>query len=87
VQERDALLAFQHPNVVTLHDMIVEEERLAVVMDLLTDGDLGRFRRDRGDALPTDPAAELIAQVCDRLAAAHAAGIVHRDLKPCPCQN
>ncbi|HEY6496353.1 MAG TPA: protein kinase, partial [Trebonia sp.] len=79
---RDALLTFRHPNVVTLHDMTVLDGRLALVMDLVTEGDLDRFRRDRGGALPADLAAELMAQVCDGLAAAHAAGIVHRDLKP-----
>jgi serine/threonine protein kinase, bacterial len=82
VRERNALLALQHPNVVTLHDMIVEGERLALVMDLLTEGDLDKFRRDHGGTLPPWLAAELVAQVCDGLAAAHAAGIVHRDLKP-----
>ena len=82
VRERNALLALQHPNVVTLHDMIVEGERLALVMDLLTEGDLDEFRRDHGGTLPPWLAAELVAQVCDGLAAAHAAGIVHRDLKP-----
>jgi serine/threonine protein kinase, bacterial len=82
VRERNALLALQHPNVVRLHDMIVEGERLALVMDLLTEGDLDRFRRDHGGSLPPGLAAEAVAQVCDGLAAAHAAGIVHRDLKP-----
>jgi serine/threonine-protein kinase len=82
VRERNALLALRHPNVVTLHDMIVEGERLALVMDLLTEGDLDKLRRDHGGTLPPGLAAALVAQVCDGLAAAHAAGIVHRDLKP-----
>lgn len=82
VRERNALVALQHPNVVTLHDMIVEGERLALVMDLLTEGDLGQFRRDHGGTLPPGLAAESVGQVCDGLVAAHAAGIVHRDLKP-----
>jgi serine/threonine protein kinase, bacterial len=82
VRERNALLALRHPSVVTLHDMIVEGERLALVMDLLTEGDLDRFRRGLGGSLSPGLAAELVAQVCDGLSAAHAAGIVHRDLKP-----
>jgi serine/threonine protein kinase, bacterial len=82
VRERNALLALRHPNVVTLHDMIVEGEQLALVMDLLTEGDLDRFRRAHGGTLPPGLAAEAVAQVCDGLAAAHMIGIVHRDLKP-----
>src|ERR1700744_127114 len=82
MRERNALLALRHPNVVTLHDMIVEGERLALVMGLLTGGDLDKFRRDHGGTLPPGLAAELVAQVCDGLAAAHATDIVHRDLKP-----
>src|ERR1700739_760233 len=51
VRERNALLALRHPNVVTLYDMIVEGERLALVMDLLTEGDLAKLRRDHGGTL------------------------------------
>lgn len=82
VRERTALVLFRHPNVVTLHDMVVEGEQLALVMDLVEGGDLGDRLRARGGALGTGEAAELIAQVCDALTAAHRARIVHRDLKP-----
>jgi len=38
VRERTAMLRFRHPNVVTLHDMIVERDRLALVMDFIAGG-------------------------------------------------
>jgi hypothetical protein len=82
VRERTALVMFRHPNVVTLHDMIVEGERLGLVMDLVTGADLATHRRQHGGRLAAGEASELAAQICDGLAAAHAAGIVHRDLKP-----
>jgi len=82
VRERTALLRFRHPNVVVLHDMIVERDRLALVMDLIAGGDLSVYRRQRGGTLPPDEATRLTAQICAALTAAHAAGIVHRDLKP-----
>jgi serine/threonine-protein kinase len=62
--------------------MIVEGDRLALVMDLIAGGDLGAHRQGQGGTLSPAEAAGLMAQVCDGLAAAHAAGIVHRDLKP-----
>ena len=82
IRERSAMVALRHPNIVSLHDMIVEGERFALVMDLLSDGDLNKCRRDRGGTLAPREAAEITAQICAGLAATHAAGIVHRDLKP-----
>jgi serine/threonine-protein kinase len=76
------MLRFRHPNVVTLHDMIVERDRLALVMDFIAGGDLAGYRQRRGGTLPPAEAADLTAQICSALAAAHTAGIVHRDLKP-----
>ena len=82
VRERTALLAVRHPHTVAVHDMVVEGDRLALVMDFVPGEDLRAYRLRRGGALPPAEAAWLLAQICEALAATHAAGIVHRDLKP-----
>ncbi|MEV4259590.1 serine/threonine-protein kinase, partial [Spirillospora sp. NPDC049652] len=82
VRERTALLRVRHQSVVTVHDLVVEGDRLALVMDLVTGEDLAEYRGRRGGALAPAEAAWLVGQVCAALVAVHEAGLVHRDLKP-----
>jgi serine/threonine-protein kinase len=79
VQERRALGAVRHPNVVSVHDLVVEGDRLGIVMDLVPGGDLRhavRFPVGVGEAL------EMVGQIAAGLEAVHSADVIHRDLKP-----
>ncbi len=81
VQERTALLGLEHPNVVSVRDLVVDGNDLALVMDLVRGTDL-RTRLDRDRRLAPAAAVAIVADVAEGLAAAHAAGVVHRDVKP-----
>ncbi|MEZ7003294.1 serine/threonine-protein kinase [Streptomyces sp. AD55] len=81
VQERTALLGLEHPNVVSVRDLVVDGNDLALVMDLVRGTDL-RTRLDRERRLAPEAAVAIVADIADALAAAHAAGVVHRDVKP-----
>ncbi|WP_030788101.1 serine/threonine-protein kinase [Streptomyces sp. NRRL S-920] len=81
VQERTALLSLDHARVVGVHDLVVDGNDLALVMDLVRGTDL-RTRLDRERRMAPEAAVAIVADVADGLAAAHAAGIVHRDVKP-----
>ncbi|MCB5182902.1 serine/threonine-protein kinase [Streptomyces antimicrobicus] len=81
VQERSALLGLEHPHIVTVRDLVVDGNDLALVMDLVRGTDL-RTRLDRERRLAPEAAVAIVADVADALAAAHAAGVVHRDVKP-----
>ncbi|MGW7254814.1 serine/threonine-protein kinase [Streptomyces sp. NPDC054834] len=81
VQERTALLGLEHPNVVSVRDLVVDGNDLALVMDLVRGTDL-RTRLERERRLAPEAAVAIVADVADGLAAAHTAGVVHRDVKP-----
>jgi serine/threonine-protein kinase len=81
VQERTALLGLEHPNVVSVRDLVVDGNDLALVMDLVRGTDL-RTRLERERRLAPEAAVSIAADVAEGLAAAHAAGVVHRDVKP-----
>lgn len=81
VQERTALLGLEHPNIVTVRDLVVDGNDLALVMDLVRGTDL-RTRLERERRLAPEAAVAIVADVAEALAAAHAAGVVHRDVKP-----
>ena len=81
VTERQAVVGIRHPNLVQVHDLVVEADTLAIVMDLVDGPDL-RQHLAIIDALSVTDALALIDGVLAGLEAVHAAGIVHRDVKP-----
>ena len=79
-REARAAAAVQHVNVVRVFDFIEEQNQTLIVMEHV-DGETLKDRLMRGP-MQQDVAAEIVAQVCDGLAAAHRLNLVHRDLKP-----
>jgi serine/threonine-protein kinase len=78
---REAKLArsLQHPNLLAVHDVLAIADRPpALVLELLR-GESLASRLTKG---PLPRAASVLAEVCDAVAALHAARILHRDLKP-----
>ena len=70
-----------HPNVVRIYDLGIINELRFLTMEFIEGTQLS-FILERRGKLPPREAAEIMVQVCQGLAAAHAVGIVHRDLKP-----
>ncbi|MGP5079935.1 protein kinase domain-containing protein [Brachybacterium alimentarium] len=81
IQERELLTEIDHPHVVRVHDLIYDRGTLAIVMDMVTGGDLSALLLREGP-LPLERVRTLAAEVAMGLAAIHAADIVHLDLKP-----
>jgi serine/threonine protein kinase, bacterial len=81
LRERTALLSLRHRSLVTVRDLVVEGEVLALVMQLVEGPDLRVYVRGRGTLGPEE-AALLVADVAEALAVAHRAKIIHRDVKP-----
>ncbi|MGW4644426.1 protein kinase domain-containing protein [Sphaerisporangium sp. NPDC004334] len=81
LREARAAGRLSHPNVVVVHDVIEENGRPWIVMQLVDSRSLGQVLRDDGP-LPVRMVAEIGLQVLEALRSAHAAGVLHRDVKP-----
>ncbi|WP_327301163.1 serine/threonine-protein kinase [Streptomyces goshikiensis] len=81
--EREAWAAARIPdrNVVTVHDVVMEDERPWIVMELIRGRSLADLLRAEGPLTPRR-AAHIGAEVLNALRAAHAVGVEHRDVKP-----
>jgi len=71
----------QHPNAVTVYDVVEHEDQPVLIMEYVPSRSLGAAL-DQNTSLPPREVARIGAQVATALVAAHAAGIVHRDIKP-----
>ncbi|TDC78667.1 serine/threonine-protein kinase [Actinomadura sp. 7K507] len=80
-REARAAALIDHPGVITVHDVVIEDERPWIVIELVSGASLDQVIRRDGPR-PPPVAAQIGLEVLDALEAAHAKGIVHRDVKP-----
>jgi serine/threonine-protein kinase len=80
VQEAQAASALNHPNIITIYDIVTEGDAQFMVMEFVSGSTLHDSITAGG--LPVPQVLQYGAQMADALATAHAAGIIHRDLKP-----
>ncbi len=80
LQEARAVLALNHPNIVTVYD-IGETDGIYYIASELIEGETLRTSLARG-RIELEKSLDIAMQVCAALAAAHDKGVVHRDIKP-----
>lgn len=80
IQEAKSASALNHPNIVTVHDIAVQDGLTFIAMELVAGKTLAEMIPRQG--LPIGRALAIAVQIADGLATAQRVGIVHRDLKP-----
>ena len=80
-REARSSAGLNHRNVVTVFDVVEQDDHIWLVMEYVPGRSLSQIIREDGPLPPRD-VAHIGAQVAEGLALAHAAGISHRDVKP-----
>src|SRR5580658_4435289 len=78
--EARAVAALNHPNIVAIYDVALQEQPAFIVSELVSGETLRGVIQRR--PLQLKKVLDIAVQIADGLGAAHAAGIAHRDLKP-----
>lgn len=81
LREARSVARIRHPHVVVVHDVVEQDGRPWIVMELVDGRSLSDVLREDGPLEPRE-AARICAAVAGALRAAHDHGIQHRDVKP-----
>src|SRR6201994_3733311 len=81
LREARTAARLSHRGVVTVYDVVEEDARPWIVMELVPSQSLDQLLTVEGP-LPAARACRIGQQLLSALAAAHAAGVLHRDVKP-----
>ena len=79
-REAGSASALNHPNIISIYDVVCEGANSYIAMEFV-DGKTLRDLLETGP-IPIKKSLQIVAQIADGLAKAHAGGIVHRDVKP-----
>jgi tRNA A-37 threonylcarbamoyl transferase component Bud32 len=80
-QEARAAARIKHPGVITIHDVVEQDGKPWIVMELIDGRSLSELVEQEGVIDPRE-AARIGAQVLAALERAHQVGVIHRDVKP-----
>jgi serine/threonine protein kinase len=70
-----------HPNIVSVYDVSVENDKYYLIMEYVDGSTLKEYCGEKG-LLPVDKAVEIIFQCAKGLYYAHQNKVIHRDIKP-----
>lgn len=92
LDEARLVSSLNHPNIVTLHDVVESDRGAALVMEYVEGQTLAEMiaagrpltpsRGRQPGEMPVAAALAIARQIASAMAASHAAGVLHRDLKP-----
>jgi serine/threonine protein kinase/Flp pilus assembly protein TadD len=84
IQEARAASSLNHPNIITIHDIVTDVVNVGegdcIVMEFVRGRTLAE--QIESGSIPIVDCLKFAMQIADALAAAHNIGIIHRDLKP-----
>ncbi|WP_328806260.1 serine/threonine-protein kinase [Streptacidiphilus fuscans] len=80
-QEARAAARIKHPGVITIHDVLEQDGKPWIVMELIDGRSLSELVEQEGVVDPRE-AARIGAQVLSALDRGHQLGVIHRDVKP-----
>jgi len=80
-QEARAVARLSHPNVVSIYDIVVDDERIYLVMEIVEGKTLKDIIKER-NKLSIAESLEIARQIAAALSVAHGNQIVHCDIKP-----
>ncbi|MFI2074961.1 MULTISPECIES: serine/threonine-protein kinase [Streptomyces] len=81
LREARAVALIKHPNVIVMHDIVEQDGRPWIVMELIEGRSLSGLLSAEGPVTPRE-AARIGVAMLGALGAAHARGVLHRDIKP-----
>jgi serine/threonine protein kinase len=81
LREARAVAQLRHAHIIVVHDVVVDDERPYIVMELIVGGSLAD-RISRSGPVDATEAARIGIDLLGALRSAHEAGVLHRDLKP-----
>jgi tetratricopeptide (TPR) repeat protein len=81
LQEARLVAKLAHPNIVSIHNIIEENDELYMIFEHVKGKTLDELLAKRGKLKPKE-CAFVMRGICHALAYAHSKGVIHRDLKP-----